>query len=112
MEDVVAIKIRDVRRGWVGAMTWGRLWDPIDDRELLEAIKRHLSGFGIEEPVEIQLCSSLREIESGEYFYEALLKFSWKPPAFGPRYEDWRAERKAALEQGREIYFVGSLRDN
>lgn len=50
MDNVVAIKVRDAKRGWVGLITWGRLWDPVDETELLRAVVRHLSGFGITDP--------------------------------------------------------------
>jgi hypothetical protein len=109
MENVVAIKVRDAKRGWVGLMTWGRLWDTLDDKVLLEAVKSALSGFGIREPHEIYVCNSLREIQSGEYFYEAVINFSWKRPDFGDGFEAWQNERRENLMHGREIYCVGSL---
>lgn len=109
MDDVVAIKVRDGKRGWVGFITWGRLWDPVDDTELLGAIRPHLHECGIDEPLEVVLCSALREVQSGEYFYEALLKFSWNGPTFGANYAAWREARRDDLKRGREIYCVGSL---
>jgi hypothetical protein len=109
MEDVVGIKVRDAKRGWVGFMTWGRLWDPIDDAELLSAIRAHLHTFGVEQPEVVALCSSLRELRSATYFYEALVYFSWNRPSFGDEYAAWQNERRNQLEQGREIYFLGDL---
>jgi hypothetical protein len=109
MEDVVGLKVRDAKRGWVGFVTWGRLWDAVDEDAVAEAVKPHLAGFGISEPQEILVCTSLAEIQSGQYFYEALLSFSWNAPAFGPRYEEWRNEKRAAVREGRELYFIGPL---
>ena len=109
MDDVVAIKVRNAKRGWVGLVTWGRLWDPVDEAELLRAVGHHLSGFGILEPQETHLCKSLREVQSGEYFYEALIDFSWNRPPFGEQYEAWKGQKRRDIEEGRDIYFVGAL---
>jgi hypothetical protein len=109
MDDVVAIKVRDAKRGWVGFVTWGRLWGALNEEKLLETIRPHFCGFGISEPSEINVCNSLREIESGEYFYEAIIAFSWKTPPFGDAYKAWKKKRRKALQSGGEIYFVGSL---
>jgi hypothetical protein len=111
MDDVVGIKVRDPERGWVGFMTWGRLWDPVADAELLRAIRAHLRTLGIEQPEELELCSSLRELRSAEYFYEAIINFSWRPPPFGDGYDAWKDARRAELEEGLSIYFLGNLSD-
>jgi hypothetical protein len=109
VEDVVGIKVRDKKRGWMGLMTWGRLWDPVDATELLRVVKRHFTTCGIDEADEVEVCWSLRDLSSAEYFYEAILHFSWNPPPFGDTYADWRNARRKDLEEGRGIYFLGSL---
>jgi hypothetical protein len=56
------------------------------------------------------VCGSLREAAdsgSAPYFYECLLYFCWKPIPFGDHYEQWRSDREAAMEQGRDISFCG-----
>jgi hypothetical protein len=111
MDDVVGIKVRDAKRGWVGFMTWGRLWDPVDDTELLKAVRAHLHTFGIEQPEELELCSSLRELRTADFFYEAIINFSWRPSPFGDDDDAWKNARRAELEEGRSIYFLGDLSD-
>ena len=47
MEDVAGARVRDAMRDWFGFVTWDRLWDPMDETELLEALRTHLSGSSI-----------------------------------------------------------------
>lgn len=109
MDDVVGIKVRQRGHGTVGFVTWGRIFDAVDDAELLGVIRAHLPSVGISEPDSLELCNSLGELRSAEYFYEALIEFCWNRPPFGDNYEAWRAEMQRKLHDGREIYFVGSL---
>ena len=111
VDDVVGIKVRDAQCGWVGFITWGRLWHPVDESELLRVVGKHLHTCGIEQPEDISVCSSLRDLQSAEYFYEGIISFSWTPPPFGPKYAEWRNGKRQALQAGREIYFLGPLRD-
>jgi hypothetical protein len=109
MEDVVGIRVRDKRCGWVGFVTWGRLWDPVDDKKLLEVVGQHLATCAIEEPEGIALCNSLRDIQSAEYFYEALIAIASRPIPFGDKYDTWKKRMRSELQKGRESYFVGVL---
>jgi hypothetical protein len=110
MEDVVGIRVRDAKNGWFGFVTWGRLWDPVDETELIRAVKPHLTGFhGITDPQEVHVCNSLRDLRSAEYFYEALISFSWDCPPFGDSYDAWRKQKQRDVQDGRDIYFVGAL---
>jgi hypothetical protein len=108
VDDVVAIKARDRERGWIGVMTWGRLWDPIDETELLAAVSEDLgrNGYIVDE---IELCDSLQVVRSAEYFYEGIISFSWQPPPFGLGYDAWRTAMREDLKNGRAIYILGPL---
>lgn len=110
VDDVVGIKVRDAQRGWVGLITWGRLWDAVDDTELLQVVGKHLHTFGIEHPEELAVCPSLRDLQSVEYFYEGILSFSWKPPPVGTKQRsEWQNKMREELRTGRGIYFIGAL---
>jgi hypothetical protein len=111
MDDVIGVRVRDAKRGWVGFVTYGRLWDRVDPANELAAISAHFSTFGIKEPVDVRLCDSLQELASAKYFYEALLTFAWQPVPFGPGYEAWRAEMRSAVENGKHIFYVGEIQD-
>jgi hypothetical protein len=109
MEDVVGIRLHDRQKGYWGVITWGRIWDRIDDSKLCEAIKNHAPQIGLTACDEVELCESLAEIASAKYFYEAIIAFASRPIPFGEGYEAWREERKREISEGREIYSVGAL---
>lgn len=108
MEDVVGIRATDQEGRMVAFMVWGRLFDPVDDREFLIVVKSQSSSFAGAPMTNFSLCSSLAEIANHEYFYEALLWFSWRPIPFGEGYEAWRAEAKRNLiASGEGLYYLG-----
>jgi hypothetical protein len=89
VEDINGVRVRDAKRGWVGFVTYGRLWDPVDPSNELRVISAHFSTFGIE-ALEVQLFDSLQELASAPYFYEALISFAWNPVPLGSGYEAWK----------------------
>jgi hypothetical protein len=109
MDDVVGLRLHDRGKGYFGVVTWGRIWDRVDESELCETIKSHAPQFGLNACDEVVLCESLAEIASGKYFHEAIVSFASKSIPFGKGYESWREEMKREISEGREIYFVGAL---
>lgn len=87
MEDIVGIKIKDKIRGVGALITWGRLFDAVDETELLEVVKKHVSKWGINSLESMHVCYSLQEISDQPYFYECLIKFIQEPIPYGIRYE-------------------------
>lgn len=106
MDDIVAIKVIDKKYGEGGFITWGRLFHIIDDKELLDVIKKHYSRWG-NDLESIELCYSLNEISHIPYFYEALIRIIQEPIPFGPKYGAWVRKKQKALLEGKEIYFAG-----
>lgn len=109
MEEVVALKIRDRTRGVVGFITWGRVFDAVDEAELVRAVRSHAAKFGLKDVIEVSVCASLQEISSAPYFYEGLLRFAWEPVPFGKEYEPWRARKREAISAGHEIFAAGAV---
>ena len=111
MEDVVAVRIDLMGGEKRYILTWGRIYDAVDPRGLEDVVLRHSRRFALGgEPTAATVCASLREpaeSPSAPYFHEHLLWFAWHPIPFGPDYEAWRAEREAALESGRELFYCG-----
>jgi len=100
MEDIVGIKIIDKKKGEAAFITWGRLFDTIDDTELLNVVKKHFSRWGITELESIELCYSLVEIAYMPYFYECLIRFIQEPIPFGPKYDAWKKKKiKASVNR-------------
>jgi len=110
MEDVVAITARNNRGRRVAFMTWGRIYDRVDDEELLRVVKRASQKFAGSPMSRFELCWSLVDVDDHEYFYEALLKFAWRPIPSGSRYRTWVARMKREMNAGREIYFLAGRR--
>jgi hypothetical protein len=109
MEDIVGLIVTDGQRGKVGLMTWGRVFDAIDEEPLIAAVKPHLAGFGLNSVKSVDLCTSLQAISTAEYFYEGLLYFMNAGITYGKGYEKWAHDRRSEIESGREIYCVGKV---
>jgi len=107
MEDIVGIKFCDKKYGQGAVITWGRVFDIIDDEELLKVVSLHLRKYGTENIESIELCYSLMEIADQPYFYETLIHFIQEPIPFGCRYQKWLKKKRRALNAGEEIGFVG-----
>jgi hypothetical protein len=93
-------------------MTWGRIFDRIDETELLDVVEKYMSGCDVKYPIQMKVCISLQEISHYPYFYEALFSFSQeKIPDKIKDYAKWIAKKKRALRKGKNIYFLGFLDD-
>lgn len=111
MEHLVGIKIKDKLLGEVGFITWGRLFHPVDEKPLLDAVAMHAAKFGIFHLEDIALCNTLLEVSSLPYFYEALFEFSQKTIPDSKKYKAWCATKRKKIKQGEEIYFLGLNND-
>lgn len=72
MEHIIGIKFKH-KDGTYGAyITWGRIFDDLDDADLLEIVskKPHV--------LEAKLCRTLQEVKHYPYFYEVF----WQFPAY------------------------------
>jgi|SRR3989339_408507 len=107
MEDIVGIKFVDRKKGEGAVITWGRLFDIISDKILLEVVKKKLPQFGVHDLESIELCYSLMEISDQPHFHEQLSYFIKRPIIFGITYKKWVRKKRIALQNGREILFTG-----
>ena len=88
-------------------VTWGRIQDAVDPRPLEELTLRAASQFALGgQPVSARVCASLQEAAAQPYFFEAVLRMAGRPIPYGAGYDAWKREVAAAMEEGREIYFV------
>lgn len=111
MEHLVGIKVKDALFGDVGFLTWGRVLHRVDPDSLLDAVRMHLTKFGIRNPESIELCDTLQEVAHFPYFFEGLFEFSQKIIPDGKDYKPWQNTMKKAIEKGEEIYFLGVSKD-
>lgn len=107
MEDIVGIKFVDKIEGSGAVITWGRLFHPVDDYQLLTVVKKKLAFYGAKDIQSIELCYALFEISDQPYFYECLSYFIQQPIPFGNRYESWVRKKRKALQRGQDIFFLG-----
>lgn len=108
MEDWVAVEVRTDMAQSGFFITWGRIQDTVDPGPLEGLILRTAGQFQIGgEPLSARVCASLQDAAGQPYFYEALLSIAQQPIPRGEGFEDWRRERAEAMEEGREIYFLG-----
>jgi hypothetical protein len=107
MHDVIAIKVKDKRKGKGAFLTWGRVFDRLDTSEIENKIILAAKRFGFHHIESISVCESLQSVAHYPYFYEALLTISWKPIPFGRGYKIWAKKKKREMLAGKEIYFLG-----
>jgi hypothetical protein len=69
-------------------------------------VLRHARQFSLGgQPVEAQICATLREAADAPYFYECLLSFARRPSP--DDHDRWRTRIAKAIELGREVSYCG-----
>jgi hypothetical protein len=76
MEDVVALIVRDSKRGERAFLSWGRLHDSVDDSALIEQILRVLPLWGFHNVVGLEIQPELGAVRDFSMFFEGLLSFA------------------------------------
>ena len=109
MDDIIAVEVKDGKRGNAAFLTWGRVFDRIDPDIIENKIAAAAPRFGLHNIKSVQVCWSLQEVARYPYFYEALVAFSWKPIPFGKGYKAWAAKKRKEISAGKEIYFLGTI---
>lgn len=105
MEDIIAVRVKFEDGNTRHYLTWGRIQDAVDASEVERLVRRFAEKRG---PVAAcRICDSLQEATNTRYFFEQFHKLCATPIPFGSGYESWRAERAAAMQQGRELYDCG-----
>ena len=107
MEDIIAIKVLDKKKGEAAFLTWGRVFDRVDPAHIEKVLTRFLPKYGLNDVAKVTVCWSLKDVASYPYFFEKLVFFAWKPIPFGKRYKSWAFKMKRAISSGKEIYFLG-----
>jgi hypothetical protein len=107
MEDIVAIKATDASGKPHFFVTWGRVFDRTDPNSLLNAVRRALPQFGVSEPRQVELCSTLQEAAGQPYFYEALVSFTRQPAIDSAHRAEWESSCRERINSGKDIYYLG-----
>jgi hypothetical protein len=107
LEDIIAIRVTEKDGASVAFITWGRLFDAVDETGILAAVERSLPKFGIREYTKLTVCDNLGEVAGERYFYEALFHFSAKFDHGYVNYESWRIDKLECVKAGKDIYFLG-----
>lgn len=109
MEDIVAVEVRLDNGRKRHFLTWGRIQNPVDPAPLEALVLRHCTRFSLGgTPVSARLCDTLQEASAGRYFYECFFLMCQERIPFGPQYGKWAARAAAAMEKGKELYFLGA----
>ena len=107
MEDIVAVEVIKLDNKKLYFLTWGRVFDPVDEQQLLRSLEANLKKYGIVQYKKITLCPSLQKAVKAKYFYENFFLMSQKKIPFGRKYQVWRKTMITKIKQGKEIYFLG-----
>ena len=107
MDDVVAVIVTDGKRGEVGFLSWGRVFDPVDPTELANAIRAAVRRFGLNDVTDVRVCGRLGDASDFEYFFEGLLSFAAKMAQQPVRDDDLRMKSRDPEAFTRSIYGIG-----
>jgi|SRR6266850_1197486 len=109
MDDIVAIRVSDKKKGNVAFLTWGRVFDSTDPQPLKNAVASAVAKrFGLRDIVSIEICESLQDVTRHKYFFEALIAVSSKPIPYGRRtYKPWAAKMRREIKNGKALYSLG-----
>lgn len=107
MNDIIALKAKSKANKLYYFLTWGRIFDSIDESEIIKALQSNLSKFGIKNASSIKVCASLKDALNAKYFYENYFLMCQKGIPFGSRYSNWKKEMARKIKNGKEIYFLG-----
>lgn len=108
MDDIIAIKIKDKVEGETGFLTFGRIFDRVDDKEIVSVVKSHCHKYGIDDIESIELCWQIQDVSHMRYFYEAFYSITQeKIPTNGKDYEEWVNQKKQSILYGDDIFFLG-----
>ncbi len=113
MHDVIAVRVSLDNGEYRYFLTWGRVFDAIDSTRICDAVLSYAlhCDLGSGKAKAAELCYSLRDASSEEYFYESLFEMACTGgPKIGPEHVAWLEERRHALEDGREIWYLGTPR--
>jgi hypothetical protein len=101
MEDIVAVRVTDSRGKKHFFITWGRAFDRVDPKSLLEAIRSSLPKSGSLSAIRsIKVCDTLQDASKQPYFYEALFSFSRERVSS-------KKVLRARIVAGKDIYYLG-----
>lgn len=114
MEDVVAIVITDTDGLEHGVLTWGRIFGSVEYDELVEAVRRSISQFGISpDQASLRVAFTLQEVSAMPYFHECLfdmhaerLEAVTKDPSLGVT-RAWLDRCREQVLGGRNIWYLG-----
>ncbi len=57
-------------------LTWGRIYDAVDPKELIAAVERLLPAMGFVDVKRVSVCYDLGDVCKYRYFFEGLLHFA------------------------------------
>lgn len=103
MEDIIALQLRDGKKGKAAFMTWGRVFDRVDTTVVESKIAKVAEKFGFRDVKSVAVCDSLQEVSHYPYFYEALVSFAWKPIPFGKNIKCGLRRRERKYPQGKRF---------
>jgi hypothetical protein len=106
VEDVVAVKLRDRKRGDWAVVTWGRVYDPVDEKPLLDALRRVAPRMGFPDLEQLEVCYHLGEVREYQYFHEALLDFAVRMAKEPYETDAWKQAQRSDDALKRSVYLL------
>lgn len=108
MNDIVAVAVRLQGGSERYFLTWGRIQDAVDPRQLEAIVLQGSAGFSLGDvAVSARVCRQIGEAAEEPYFYEAFFELCQRRIPFGPGYEEWRVSVDARMREGKDLWFLG-----
>lgn len=108
MEEIVAVDVQLESGDHRYFLTWGRVHHPTDPTALETLVLDQSRRFSLGgAPIKAGICLTLQEAATQPYFYECFFSMCQKRVPYGPRYRQWAEETRRAMNDGKELYFLG-----
>ena len=110
MENIVAVAMINAKGTRYYFLTWGRIFDVIDEAEIVNCVRLHANKCDVKKPIKAgYLCWDLQEASQEMYFYEAFYYMTQKHiPSERKSYEKWKKKIAKDLKLGKEVYYLGN----
>ena len=108
MNDIVAVEVVTPPKQHY-FLTWGRVFDPIAEADLLAVVSAQLAQYGVDgQAATSRVCATLQEAAQAPYFFEGFMHFCHRPIPYGEGYDSWRAKTRSEMEDGHGVDYLGA----
>jgi hypothetical protein len=110
LENIIAVAMIGADGTKFYFLTWGRIFDPVDEEEIIKCVKIYADKCNVSKPIKAgYVCHDLQEASKQMYFYEAFYYMALvKVPSEKKPYQRWKTKIVEELKRGNKIFYLGN----